>query len=448
MVWGRHCLQSFREFSDVLAEDEGAGRMPLIPEGDQVATSDAEIAQVLFLRKLEELRERKRTGVATGIRKRATLAKFAASHLERLAASGSVPGWVKTVQNHLEEAVRFFGVDRDLSSIETADVQRYREHLEGLPSGRGRRCPECAVDGAPVTAQPLLRICSNCSITWQVETISTATQRKYLNSLGKLFRRAIAEGYVRGVAAGPKERQPGNPVHALMDKPVAAPQEAEWLTVADAALLLEAARTYEPKRDDIAIPAGRLHAIIATFLLTGGRKSEVLGLTIEDVSFDLGKVFFRPHQHRRLKTKTSRRWVPLWPQLRDVLVPYVESLGDVPPESLLFPSTDRGSGGMIRDLRKALDAVAKRAGWKGGEIRTKMFRHTYASTRIQTHEHGAPVSVFTVSRELGHSSTALIERTYGHLADRNRQHRAEVVEYRVDQHRKHLAPRLQLLEVA
>ncbi len=50
-----------------------------------------------------------------------------------------------------------------------------------------------------------------------------------------------------------------------------------------------------------------------------------------------------------------------------------------------------------------------------GEITPKMFRHTYISPRIQTTHAGAPVAAFTVAREVGHSSTAMIEKVYGHL---------------------------------
>ncbi|MSR19666.1 MAG: hypothetical protein EXR91_01610 [Gemmatimonadetes bacterium] len=45
-----------------------------------------------------------------------------------------------------------------------------------------------------------------------------------------------------------------------------------------------------------------------------------------------------------------------------------------------------------------------------------------------TLDHGAPVSVYTVMKELGHRSIGLIESTYGHLM--NVRHRSAVVEYR------------------
>ena len=52
-----------------------------------------------------------------------------------------------------------------------------------------------------------------------------------------------------------------------------------------------------------------------------------------------------------------------------------------------------------------------------GEIRTKVFRHTYITARLQTLDHGAPVSPWTVEREVGHSGTGMIERVYGHLGE-------------------------------
>jgi hypothetical protein len=99
--------------------------------------------------------------------------------------------------------------------------------------------------------------------------------------------------------------------------------------------------------------------------------------------------------------------------------------------TLLFPSE---TGGMLKDWRKVLDAVAKRAGWKVGEIRSKRFRHTYCAARLQTLDGGAPISVFTVARELGHSSTDMVEKVYSHLG--TIRHRSDAVEYRVEQHEK------------
>ena len=98
---------------------------------------------------------------------------------------------------------------------------------------------------------------------------------------------------------------------------------------------------------------------------------------------------------------------------------------------------------MLRDIRGLLDRLGERAAWKPGEIRARMFRHTHCSSRLQTLDHGAPVSPYTVARELGHGGQSMVYRVYGHLG--TVRHRAEVVEYRVEQHAAILGERLELV---
>ncbi len=53
---------------------------------------------------------------------------------------------------------------------------------------------------------------------------------------------------------------------------------------------------------------------------------------------------------------------------------------------------------------------------------------------------GAPVSVYTVAREMGHGGEWMVRRVYGHLGQVR--HRAEVVEYRAEQFAAKLRDRL------
>jgi integrase len=234
-----------------------------------------------------------------------------------------------------------------------------------------------------------------------------------------------------------------NPVAAMLDKPRAPKREARWLEVPDAALLLEAARRYRPTRADLAIPF--TYPLVAALLLTGGRLAEVLGLEVDDVSLDRETVTFRPNTWRRLKTEGSFRTMRLWPQLAKILRAYFPQREQMGQGTLLFPSFRTGREAMLRDVHRVLDAVADRAGWKAGEIRSRMFRHTYAAARLQTVDQGEAVSVYTVSRELGHGGDALVKRVYGHLG--TIRHRSAAVEYRVEQHRKVLKERLDRLGV-
>jgi integrase len=231
-------------------------------------------------------------------------------------------------------------------------------YLQGLPNGRGG-------------------------------TLSGGSIRKHFNALSNTFRRAQSEEYVH----------PGhNPVASLLDRPSGGHREAERLEVHETALFLEAASQYQPRAGTRA--QREVLPIVATFLLTGGQKAEVLGMKAEDVSFDRRIITFRPDRHRRLKSRNSYRTVPLWAQLEEILRPFVFSSDSPRGRGLLFHS-DR-TGRMIHDLPKVLDQIGVMAGWKPREIRTKIFRHTYCAARVQIVDQGASVSPWLVAMELGH----------------------------------------------
>ncbi|MEE9246711.1 MAG: hypothetical protein V3U63_10985, partial [Gemmatimonadota bacterium] len=241
----RRAYADFRDYADA-----GGGREALIPSGEKHATTDPDVAQKLVVERLKELGDGRRNKVLLGLERPARLQEFAAHHLIAKVRSGRVTeSWLAQSEYQLREALRFFG-DRELTAIRTSDVQKYANHLRQRPNGRGGM-------------------------------LSGATVKLYLNSLSNLYTRAASEGCV----------PPGyNPVAALMDKPVARRREARWLEVHEAALLLEAARLYKPQAD--ALPF--MYPLVAAFLLTGGRRSEVLGLEVDDVSFDRKVVTFRP----------------------------------------------------------------------------------------------------------------------------------------------------------
>ena len=43
-----------------------------------------------------------------------------------------------------------------------------------------------------------------------------------------------------------------------------------------------------------------------------------------------------------------------------------------------------------------------------------IFRHTYATARLQTTDDGKQISLWTVAKELGHKNVSRVEDTYGH----------------------------------
>jgi integrase len=396
--------RAYADFRDI-----GGKRIPLVADGDKRATTDSLLAEQIAAKRLEELMAGKREREA-GKKAPTLIGEYASYHLIAKAKSGRYSElWLEDSERMLGVAIEHFGKDRDLATITVSDVQRYAGVLGTRPTKRKR------ADEAPATLGP-------------------GTVRHYLNVLSSLYERAESEERV-GLGY--------NPVSKMLDKPAGAPEEAKWLTVAEGSLLIESARTYTPKRADIAFPF--LHPLIATYLLTGGRETEVLGLEVNDIDFANGTVTFRTNQWRRLKTRKSVRTIPLWPQLAEILRSYIKATNR--KSGLLFPSPFLDKPGMITDWRKALDAVAERTGlWKAGDVRSKMLRHTYCSARLQTLDGDQPVAIFTVSREMGHANTKMVETVYGHVG--NLPHRSGVVEFRVQQHRAKLASHLKLLKSA
>ena len=393
----KRAYADFRDFADV-----GGGREALVALGEKVATADPTTAQVLLARRIEHLDGLRRGKAIQGIAGQATLAAFSRQHLLAKAESQRfTEHWLEVSEKCLNRAMAFFGAERLLDSITVADVRRWSTALLATSNRRG---------GA----------------------MSASSVRHHLSCLSNLYRRARAE---RVVPSG------YDPVGDFDEKPSPARGEAKWLEIPEAALLLESGRTYRPVPGTGGWrPVPFAHELLATFLLTGGRESEVLGLEVDDVSLDRGIVTFRPNKWRRLKTATSHRSVPLWPQLREILQRY---LAEHPPSRLLFPSYRTGEEAMVTDFRKLLDVIAERAGHKPGEIRSKMFRHTYCAARLQSLDQGAPVSVFTVAREMGHGGETMVRKVYGHLGQVR--HRAEAVEYRVEAFVDKLGARLQTL---
>jgi hypothetical protein len=205
-----------------------------------------------------------------------------------------------------------------------------------------------------------------------------------VNALSNTYRRAQAEGVV----------PPGyNPAAAMLEKPTAKREEARWLEVHEAALLLESARRYEPTNPwkpkdgkptdrDPTIPF--MYALIGTFLLTCGQGGGARAR---------GRRHQLPAEHRHVPAARA-------PAAQDgdvasddsaatsaeeILRAHIRELGIAGGQ--LFPSPGR-DGAMVVELRKRLVAVAERAGWKPGEIRTKAFRHTYCAARLQTLDGG------------------------------------------------------------
>lgn len=285
--------------------------------------------------------------------------------------------------------------------------------------------------------------------------------RAELHTLSHAMRRAVMLGLL-----------PSNPVRLMMSKPPVPTEEAVYLTDGEAARLLEAAREEDAHtavlRDTLAdkraaraaaeaererrfaetghrgpgrprrvrpasTPSAAVatiddrvpfaHAIVATYLYTGGRAEEVLGLRVSDVDFVRKRVYFRHNAWRKLKRDHHDRGVELWPALADVLRAHVTATG-LSGDDLLFPSP--ATGGMLdrfgKPLARCLERAALSEQHTGQRITCHSLRHTFATALLQTlvpiADGGWAVrSSFDVAKQLGHRSSKLVDDTYGHAVD-------------------------------
>jgi integrase len=370
--------------------------------------TDAATAQALYAKLISEHQRQTLRGLNGLSPVTMALQAAAAEHLRLKALANRVTTQsLESDQRHLERACRFFGADTLLEAITPQRVGQWTTWLQTtrfrmrLAEGRRRGKHPARLMGP-------------------------ANARKCLNSLSNLFRRAQEQGWVNvGV----------NPVSALMTKPQGKTHEARWFEAHEVALVLESARTLQRKRPDIAL--GCSYELIAAAAFTGSRPGELLSLKAEDISFDRSVITIHG-----TKTAGALRSVPLWPQLREILYPYVCPDDRTPRTGLLFRSPKTGR--RLKDVRKMLDAVATRVGFPARAVNLYAFRHSFCAAALQLLDRGAPISPYTVAKWLGHGGTALVNRVYGHLGEVR--HRAEAMEFRVEQHATKLGERLAALQ--
>ncbi len=375
-----------RYYADV--RDLGHGQVALKTPETGRATDDPDEARILLGELLKAIKQGKMpTKTAKPTKQRGDETRLGPM-IERFIKDrpgNSTPRWRAEVERRLERAKDEFGVDRPLISIEPRHIEAWMRKLEKNYAGG----------------------------TCRHHAYSVSILYRYARALG-----TVPSGY--------------NPVHDVFELPSARrgrnqSQKAKYLEIPDAAKVLKAAKRLEraPKGGLIEF----VHPLIATFLLSGGRAAEVLGLTWDDIDFDLKQITFKPNKWRGLKREWSERTIPMWPQLLPILKAHRKKMkGD----RLVFPSPRLafvGKEGMIHDIRNVMNELRKESGVANLPGGVTIFRHTYATARLQTTDNGKQISLWTVKNEMGHKTVSLIETTYGHPS--SFRPRGEVVEYRV-----------------
>lgn len=125
--------------------------------------------------------------------------------------------------------------------------------------------------------------------------------------------------------------------------------------------------------------ARRLRVLVYLAAYTGARASEILALRVQDIDLAGAQVLIRPNPRRALKTRRSRRAIPIAGPLRRALEPWINR-ADNPSEWLIPHTRLDGPWLMGAPSCRALTAVrelGRRAGVDG--LTLLGFRHAFAS---------------------------------------------------------------------
>lgn len=203
-----------------------------------------------------------------------------------------------------------------------------------------------------------------------------------LTALQACVQRAIRQGWYVG-------RNPFVGIERMPEQR----KQYRWLDRAQIDALLTAARVHG--RD--------MECFVALCVFAGLRKGEALAARWEWVDWQSNLLHVAQEHGWQSKTGEDRT-LPLKSELRAILKAYRANFGWV-----VAPDCEPGVYEYRTDIRKAFAAVVKAAelDW----VTPHVLRHTFASQLVS-----AGVSIFKVSRWMGHASVRTTEQRYAHLA--------------------------------
>lgn len=206
-----------------------------------------------------------------------------------------------------------------------------------------------------------------------------------------------------------------------------APVRERFLSKAEAAALLDAIAELRAEKGLSDVFAGALRLL----LLTGARKTEILGLRWSEVNIGR-KQLTLPPERTKAGGSTGERRIILSPPALAILAESGAAVDELRQEAkvarktyvepeFVFPAA-RGEGHAI-GLRKAFSTVCERAKLTG--LRIHDLRHSFASFAVAD---GA--SLFLIGKLLGHANARTTER-YAHLSGDPLQDAAAMVGRRI-----------------
>ena len=373
----------------------GVGRIPLIRDGATRATSDADEALALAVKALEAAKHHGATKSGEGRPRSMSVLEVAREYeadLDQLVARGDLrASTVKRYRLALRDLLQSFD-SNGMACTPALDQDRRIDTLTGRDVRR---------------ALAVLRT----RVTRLGKPYSNSSLHQVLVVLNELCE------FARGLGVTPETFDPVGALKTRERPKLGKHRRTDFFEVPEMAALLDVLE-HDP---DTELP---LYEITATMAYTGARKEEVIGLCVSDLDFERELIHFRENAHRDIKANGDRVG-PFWPDLQVILGAHLRKTGRV--SGLVFTGprdlsrTKKIRSGLIKALRAAKAKaiarvpVAMRESFAAKRIHPHAFRTTYCAARLQTLDNGAPVSPLVVSKELGHSTLAMIERVYARL---------------------------------
>jgi integrase len=142
--------------------------------------------------------------------------------------------------------------------------------------------------------------------------------------------------------------------------------------------------------------------ILRLALYIGRRRSEILRLRVQDYDRENGLLYFA-------KTKEGTPdWVPVPPQAQEIL----QRLCDGAECDWLFPNKCQTKP--VRNIQSAFERVRQRSGIK--DFKFHDLRHTAISYMLM-----AGNDTSTIADLVGHTTSAMIDKVYGHLSRKHKE---------------------------
>lgn len=192
-----------------------------------------------------------------------------------------------------------------------------------------------------------------------------------------------------------------NPVSPI-EKPRLPQRLPRCLSQTEARRILYAA-THAPWRSEL--QRSRSEAIVATFLMTGLRRAELLVLRVSDLDFRTGILTVRAGKGRK------DRSIPLHPRLIPILRRYSDEKERKGRQSELVFSSVRSAKGLTqKNLYAILGKISATAGVK---FTPHMLRHTFGRELVE-----ADFNIYKLKEVMGHASVVTTQ-TYVALSPRS-----------------------------